>query len=73
VLLKNPYLGNFLFGKEFIQQCKSLEEIELGGKENQFLHDITFENEDGIQQFTENQNKLKNKLKMKLIRFEYCS
>ena len=40
VLLQNPNIGNYILGPDFIQKCKNLEHLELGGKHNQYLTGI---------------------------------
>jgi len=50
--LSNPNLDNTIFGLDYIQQCKSLEHLEIGGLPNHYLGGITFEN--GIEKLTHN-------------------
>lgn len=70
--MQNPNLDNTIFGHEYIQSCQNLEHLEIGGRPNQYLSEIKYE--EGIEKLTSYASILGiNKLKIKVLKFEFCS
>ena len=44
VLLQNPNLDNTLFSSDFLLKCQSLEHLEIGGRANDYIEHIRWEN-----------------------------
>ena len=65
-------MNNMIFGSQYIQKCKVLEHLEIGGKPKNYLSGITFK--DGIEKLCTYANfDGMEKLKFKVLKFEYCS